>query len=90
MVSQLQLSNSIEIPDQMTQESSIPLFFEAFQFSKEVFYNISKSKDEQPVEIYEVPLKPICNRLQQSFQFFHEPIDDLLDDECNQNISPLN
>lgn len=62
-VTQLQSSNFIEMPNQMTQESFIPLCFESFQFLKEMWYKISKKKDEQLVEIYEVPFKAICNKL---------------------------
>ena len=54
-----------------------------------MWYIISKEKDEKTVEIYEVPFKPICNKLQQSFQVFYDPIADILDDGCNQNFSPL-
>jgi len=67
----------------MTQESYIPLCFEFFQLLKEMWYKISKEKDGQLVEIYEVPFKPICNKLQQSFQVFYDPIADMLDNECN-------
>ena len=56
----------------------MPLCSKAFQFLK----------DEQPLEIYEVPLKPIYN-LQQSFKFFHHQIADVMNDKCNQNLSPL-
>lgn len=73
----------------MTHESSIPLCFESFQFLKEIWYKISKEKDEQLVEIYEVPFKPMCNKLQQSFQVFYDPMADMLDDGCNQNFSSL-
>ena len=48
-------------------EASLPLCFESFECLKEMWYNISKEKDEQPVETYEVPFKPICNKLHRSF-----------------------
>ena len=88
-VSQLQLSVPIEINDQMTQESSMPLCFEPFQLLKEMWYNIFKEKDEQLVEVYEVPWNPICHRFQQSSQVFHDPIADMLNIECIQSIPPL-
>ena len=87
LVSQLQLSNSIEMPNQMTKESSIPLCFGAFQVLKEIFYNIFKAKDDKPIEIYEVPFEPTYNKLQQSFQVLYDPIDDRLDDESNHIFS---
>jgi len=70
-------------------EASLPLCFESFQFLKEMWYKISKEKDEQLVETYEVQFKPICNKLQQSFQVVYDPITDRMDNECNQNFSPL-
>ena len=85
-VSQLQLSNSIEINDQMTQESSIPLCFEPFQLLKEMWYNIFKEKDEKLVEVYEVSWKPICYRLQPFSQVFQDPIEDMLNIEGIQSI----
>ena len=75
--------------DQMIQDDSLPLCFESFQFLKEMWYKIFKEKEEKLVEIYEVPFEHICNKLQQSFQVLYDPIDDKLDDECNQNFSPL-
>lgn len=63
---------------EILKESSIPLCFKAFQFLK----------DEQPLEIYEVPLKPVY-KLQQSFKVFHDQIADVMNDKCNQNLSPL-
>ena len=54
-----------------------------------MWYVSSKEKDEQLVEICEVPFKAISNKLQQSFQIFHGPIIDGLDGECNQNFSSL-
>ena len=65
----------------MTQEISIPLCFESFQLLKEIWYNIFKEKDEKLVEVYEVPWKPICHRLQQFSQVFHDPIANMLDIE---------
>ena len=49
--------------DQMMQDDSVPLCFETFQFLKKSFHNISKEKDEQPVECHAVSLKLIENRL---------------------------
>ena len=67
----------------------MPLCFESFQSLKEMWYNISKEKDKQRVKTYEVRFKPICNKLQHSFQVLYDPIADRLDDKCNQNFSPL-
>jgi len=69
-------------------EASLPLYFESFQFLKGMWYKISKEKGKQLVETYEVPFKPICNKLHQSFQVFHDPITDEFDNECNHNFSP--
>ena len=44
-------------------EASLPLCFESFQFLREMWYNISKEKDDQLVEIYAVPFKPMSNNL---------------------------
>ena len=54
-----------------------------------MWYNIFKQKDEQLVEFYEVPWNPICHRLHQFSQVFHDPIADMLDIECIQRIPPL-
>ena len=54
-----------------------------------MWYNIFKEKDEQLVEVYEVPWNPICHRLQQFSQVFHDPITDMLDIECIQSPPPL-
>ena len=72
-ISQVQLSNFIETSNQMIHESSIPLCFESFQLLKDMWYNIFKEKDEQLVEVYEVPWNSICHRLQQFSQVFHDP-----------------
>ena len=73
----------------MMQDDSVPLCFEAFHFLKENFHNISNVKDEQSVESHEVSLEPMENRLQQSFQVFHDPIADVLDDIYSKIPSPL-
>ena len=73
----------------MTQESSMPLFFEPFQLLKEMWYNIFKEKNGKLVEVYEVPWNSICHRLQQFSIVFHDPIADMLDKECIQNLSPF-
>lgn len=52
-----------ETCDKMMQDDSVPLYFEAFQYLKENFHNISKTKDEQPVESHAVSLEPMENRL---------------------------
>lgn len=62
-------------------ETSLPLCFEACEIFKE--------KEEQLLEIYEVPFETICNKLQQSFQVLYDPIADRSDDESNHNFSPL-
>jgi len=53
------------------------------------FHSISSIKDEQPIENHAISLEPIDNVLQQSFQVFHDPISDVLDDVCSQSPSPL-
>ena len=63
--------------------------FEIFQFLKKIFHNISKAKDEHPVECHAVSLKLMENRLQQSLQVFHDPIADVLDDIYSKSPSPL-
>jgi len=73
----------------MIQDDSLPPCSESFQFLKEMWYKISKEREEQLVEIYEVPFEPICNKLQQSFEVLYDPIVDRLNDECNPNFSPL-
>ena len=77
------MSNSIETSDQIIQENPIPLCVESFQFLKEMWYKISKEKDEKLLEICEVPFKPMRNKLQQSFHVSYDPIADMLDNECN-------
>jgi len=67
--------------DQKIQVDSLPLCFE----SSELF----KEKEEQHVHIYQVPSKPICNKLQESFQVLYSPSADRLNDGRNQNSSPL-
>ena len=54
-----------------------------------MWYNIFKEKDEQLVEVYEVPWNSICHRLQQFSQVFHYPIADMLNIECIQSQPPL-
>jgi len=49
--------------DQMIQDDSLPLCFQSFQFLKEKWYKIFNEKEEELVEIYEVPFEPICNKL---------------------------
>ena len=49
----------------------------------------SKSSNEQPVGNHVISSEPIENGLQQSFQVFHDPIADVLDDVCSQSLSPL-
>ena len=88
-VSQLQLLDPIEINDQMTQESSIPLFFEPFQLLKEMWYNIFKEKNGKLVEVYEVPWNFIYHRFQQFSQDFQDPIADMLNIEGIQSIPLL-
>jgi len=53
------------------------------------FHSISAIKNEKLIENYEVSLEPICNRLQQSSQVFHDPIVGVLDDIYSQSFSPL-
>ena len=54
-----------------------------------MWYNIFQEKDEKLVEVYEVPWNPICHRLQQFSQVFHDPIADMLDIENIQILPPL-
>jgi len=49
----------------------------------------SISSNEQPIENRAISLELIESGLQQSFQFFHDPIADVLDDICSQSPSPL-
>jgi len=69
------------IDDQKIQVDSLPLCFE----SSELF----KEKEEQLVEICQVPFEPMCNKVQESFQVLYDPTVDRLNDEINQNSSPL-
>jgi len=73
----------------MMRDDSVPLSFESFQFLKGNFHSISSIKDEQLIENHVVSLEPIENGLQQSFQVFHDPIADVLDDIYSQIPSPL-
>ena len=74
-----------EIHDLMMQEDSVPFCFEAFQFIRQNFHAISKEKDEQPIGCHTVSM----DTLQQSFQVFHDPIADVLDEVCSKSPSPL-
>jgi len=74
-----------EIHDVMMQEDSIPFCFEAFQFIRQNFHIISQEKDEQLEGCHTFSM----DTLQQSFQVFHDPIADVLDEFCSQNLSPL-
>ena len=62
-----------ETYDLMMQEDSLPLCFEAFQFVKKNFRNISKRKVEQSVECH-------ADTSQQYFQVYYDPIAHVLDD----------
>ena len=46
-------------------------------------------KNEQHVGNHVITMEPIENGFQQSFQVFHDPIADVLDDICSQSLSPL-
>jgi len=73
--------------DQMMQDDSVPFCFESFQSLKGNLHSISSNG--QTVENHAISLEPIENGLQQSFQVFHDPIADVLDDVCSQSPSPL-
>ena len=51
--------------------------------------NYSKKKEKQLVGICQVPFEPVCNKLQQSLQTLYDPTADMLNEERNQNSSPL-
>ena len=69
----------------MIQEDSIPFCFEAFQFIRQNSHKISQEKDEQLEGCHTFSM----DTLQQSFQVFHDPIADVLDEVCSQSLSPL-
>ena len=75
--------------DQMIQEGSLPFYFESFQLLKGKLQSTSSVKNEQHVGNHVITLEPIENGLQQSFQAFHDPIADVLDEVCSQSLSPL-
>jgi hypothetical protein len=62
---------------ELRKYKSVPLTFNSFQFLKETLEYVQKDKH---LENQEISLEPI----QQSFQFIHDPIDDVLDDLCFQ------
>ena len=74
-----------EIHDLMMQEDSIPFCFEAFQFIRQNLRKIYQEKDEQLEGCQTFSM----DMLQQSFQVFHDPIADVLDEVCSQSFSPL-
>lgn len=74
--------------DQMIQEGSLPFCFESFQLLKGNLHSTSLVKNEQHVGNHVITLEPIENGLQQSFQVFHDPIADVLDEVCSQSLSP--
>ena len=71
--------------DLMIPEDSIPFCFEAFQFIRQNLHKISQEKDEQLEGCHTFSM----DTLQQSFQVFHDPIADVLDEVCSQSLSPL-
>ena len=73
----------------MIQDDSIPFCFESFQFLKGKLHSKSSVKNEQHVGNHVITLEPRENGLQQSFQVFHDPIADVLDEVCSQSLSPL-
>ena len=66
---------------ELIQNNSIPLRFNSFQFLMKKFNHIMKDKH---IENQEVSVEP----MQQSFQFLHDPISDVLDDLCCQSHFP--
>ena len=79
----------MEVGTYARQDDSIPFCFESFQFLKRKLYSTSSVKNEQHVGNHVITLEPIENGLQQSFQVFHDPIADVLDEVCSQSPSPL-
>ena len=71
----------------MMLDDSVRFYFESFQFLKGKLHSISSN--EQPIGNHVISSDPIENGLQQSFQVFHDPIADVLDDVCSQSPSPL-
>ena len=78
-----------DIFDQMIQEGSLPFCFESFQLLKGNLHSTSSVKNEQHVGNHVITLEPIENGFHQSFEVFHDPIADVLDEVCSQSISPL-
>ena len=60
---------------ELMQNNYVPLSFNSFQFLKK---NLDHVLNDKHIENYEVSLEP----MQQSSQFLHDPITDLLDDLC--------
>ena len=52
-------------------------------------FSFSISSNKQRIENHAISLETTENGLQQSFQNFHDPIADVLDDVCSQSPSPL-
>jgi hypothetical protein len=67
---------------ELIQNNCVPLSFNSFQFLKK---NLDHVLNDKHIENYEVSLEPI----QQSSQFRHDPIADVLDDLCSQSLVPL-
>jgi hypothetical protein len=67
---------------ELIQNNFVPLSFNSFQFLKK---NLDHVLNDKHIENYEVSLEP----MQQSSQFLHDPIVDVLDDLCSQSLVPL-
>jgi hypothetical protein len=67
---------------ELMQNNFVPLSFNSFQFLKK---NLDHVLNDKHIENYEVSLEP----MQQSSQFLHDPIADVLDDLCSQSPVPL-
>lgn len=74
-----------EIHDVMMQEDSIPFCFKTFQFIRQNLHTISQENDEQLEGCHTF----LMDTLHQSFQVFHDPIADVLDEFCSQSLSPF-
>jgi hypothetical protein len=66
---------------ELTQNNSVPLCFNSFQFLKK---NLEYMLKDKHTENQEVSVEP----MQQSFQFLQDPISDVLDDLCCQSHFP--
>jgi hypothetical protein len=71
--------------DELIQHNFVPLSFGSFHFLKKNVANISEASTGKHKENYEVSLEP----MQESSQFFQDPVANILDDLCSQCLVPL-